>query len=75
VFLARRRTIQCHDRFAVNGYDDPDGTEVPDDAAARDYAIRVTRELQYGEEDTGRDGRWRRSRRASALCGKSRLRR
>jgi hypothetical protein len=39
-------------RFAVNGsarYDDPDGPELPDDAAARDYAIRVIRELQHGE--------------------------
>ena len=39
--------------FAVKDaarYDDPDGTELPDDAAARDYAIRVIREVQHGEE-------------------------
>jgi hypothetical protein len=39
--------------FAVKDaarYDDPDGTEVPDDAAARDYAIRIIREVQHGEE-------------------------
>ena len=39
--------------FAVKDaarYDDPDGTELPDDAAARDYAIRIIREVQHGEE-------------------------
>ena len=39
--------------FAVKDaarYDDPDGTDVPDDAAARDYAIRIIREVQHGEE-------------------------
>ena len=63
--------------FAVKDaarYDDPDGTELPDDAAARDYAIRVIREVQHGENTTGWDGRWR-SGRASALCGKSPLKR
>ena len=39
--------------FAVKDaarYDDPDGTELLDDAAARDYAIRIIREVQHGEE-------------------------
>ena len=39
--------------FAVKDaarYDDPDGTEMPDDATARDYAIRIIREVQHGEE-------------------------
>jgi hypothetical protein len=73
---ARGRSVPRY-RFAVNGsarYDDPDGTELPDDAAARDYAIRVIRELQHGEGHNWGDGRWR-SRRASALCGKSPSRR
>jgi hypothetical protein len=61
--------------FAVKDaarYDDPGGTELPDDAAVRDYAIRVIREVQHNT--TGRDGRWR-SGGASALCGKSPLKR
>ena len=35
-----------HYHFAVTDtarYDEPDGTELPDDAAAREYAIRVIR--------------------------------
>ena len=43
--------------FAVKDaarYHDPDGTELPDDAAARDYAIRVIREVQHGEEHNWR---------------------
>ena len=40
--------------FAVNDdaarHADPDGTELPDDAAVREYAIRNIRELQHGEE-------------------------
>jgi hypothetical protein len=35
-------------------YDDPDGTELPDDAAAREYAIRVIQELQHREGDNWR---------------------
>ena len=38
--------------FAVlnsDRHDDPDGTELPDDAAARTYARKVIRELQHGE--------------------------
>jgi Domain of unknown function (DUF6894) len=38
--------------FAVlnsDRHDDPDGTELPDDAAARTYAMKVIRELQHGE--------------------------
>ena len=38
--------------FAVKDaarYDDPDGTELPDDAATRMYAMKVIRELQHGE--------------------------
>ena len=41
-----------HYHFAVTDtarYDEPDGTELPDDAAAREYAIRVIRELQHGD--------------------------
>jgi hypothetical protein len=77
VFVARKRTIRAtlplrSERSAR--YDDPDGTELPDDAAARDYAIRVIRELQHGEGHNWGDRRWR-SRRASALCGKSPSRR
>ncbi len=56
--------------FAVKDaarYDDPDGTELLDDAAARDYAIRVIREVP-----ARRDGRWR-SGSATALCGQSPL--
>ena len=30
-------------------HDDPDGTDLPDDTAAREYANRVIRELQHGE--------------------------
>ena len=63
--------------FAVKDaarYHDPDGTELPDDAAARDYAIRVIREVQHGEEHNWRGGRWR-SGRASELCGRSPLKR
>ena len=43
--------------FAVKDaarYHDPDGTELPDDADARDYAIRVIREVQHGEEHNWR---------------------
>ena len=39
--------------FAVKDaarYEDPDGMELPDDAAVRDYAIRVIREVQHGED-------------------------
>ena len=45
------RTLRSEDAAR---YDDPDGTELPDDAAARDYAIRVIREVP-----ARRDGRWR----------------
>ena len=54
------RTLRSEDAAR---YDDPDGTELPDDAAARDYAIRVIREVP-----ARRDGRWR-SGSATALCG------
>ena len=60
------RTLRSEDAAR---YDDPDGTELPDDAAARDYAIRVIREVP-----ARRDGRWR-SGSATALCGKSPLER
>ena len=63
--------------FAVKDaarYDDPDGTELPDDAAVRDYAIRMIGRYSTARNTTGRDGRWR-SGRASALCGKSPLKR
>jgi hypothetical protein len=32
-------------------HEDQEGTELPDDAAAREYAIRVIRELRRGEGD------------------------
>ena len=63
--------------FAVKDaarYDDPDGTELLDDAAARDYAIRVIREVQHGEEHNW-TGWTMEVRQGSALCGKSRLKR
>jgi hypothetical protein len=43
--------------FAVRNsdrHDDPDGTELADDAAAREYAMRVIRELQHGDGDNWR---------------------
>jgi hypothetical protein len=63
--------------FAVKDaarYDDPDGTELPDDAAARDYAIRVIREVQHGEEHNW-TGWTMEVRQGGALCGKSPLKR
>jgi hypothetical protein len=32
-------------------HDDPEGSECPDDAAAREHAIRVIRELRHGKGD------------------------
>ena len=52
-------------------HEDQEGTVLPDDAAAREYAIRVIGELRRGEEITGKAGCWR-SHRASALCGNCR---
>ena len=40
-----RSTVHDTDRYA-----DPQTMEFPDDAAAREYAIRVIRELQRGDE-------------------------
>ena len=63
--------------FAVKDaarYDDPDGTEVPDDAAARDYAIRIILQVQHGEEHNW-TGWTMEVRQASALRGKSPLKR
>ena len=40
-----RSTVHDTDRYA-----DPQTMEFPDDAAAREYAIRIIRELQRGDE-------------------------
>jgi hypothetical protein len=45
--------------FAVRNSDkheDAEGTVLADDAAAREYAIRVIRELRHVRETTGRAG-------------------
>jgi hypothetical protein len=63
-------------RFAVNNshrHDDPEGTELPDDAAARAEARTIIRELkQNNGEPAGRVGPWR-CRRATTKFGKYRL--
>jgi Domain of unknown function (DUF6894) len=48
--------------------DDPAGVVLPDDAAAREFGLKVIRGLMQAEEDSWEAGRWR-SRSMAARCG------